>query len=163
NKVYALDGQTGEFQWEFKTRNQITCSPTIARDGTIYIGSFNKRMHALDGQTGKERWSFRSRAFISSSPAIAKDGTIYFGTWDKTFLALDGQTGKVKWKLQAPGYITSSSVLSRDGTIYIGAGSTVTAIAGTGHGPQASAWPMRGGNARHTGRATSSSPEAKAP
>ena len=120
-------------------------------------------MYALDGQTGEQKWSFRSRAFISSSPAIAQDGTIYFGTWDKTFVALDGQTGKPKWKLESPGFITSSSALSRDGTVYIGAGSTVNAIAGMGPGPQASPWPMRGGNAQHTGQAKASSAENKAP
>ncbi|MCP3691823.1 MAG: hypothetical protein GY917_06495, partial [Planctomycetaceae bacterium] len=57
----------------------------------------------------------------------------------------------------------SSSALSRDGTVYIGAGSTVNAIAGTGPGPQASPWPMRGGNARHTGRYESPSAENKVP
>ena len=62
---------------------------------------------------GGKLWEFKTRGFMFSSPAIGSDGTVYVGSNDKKLYAIK----------------TDSK------------------------GPAKSAWPMRGQNARHTGRA----------
>ena len=49
NKVYALDGLTGAMKWEFATWNQVTSSPAIGANGTVYIGSHDGYVYALAG------------------------------------------------------------------------------------------------------------------
>ena len=41
-KVYALDGKTGIKKWEFETGNEVSSSPAIGVDGTVYVGSADK-------------------------------------------------------------------------------------------------------------------------
>ena len=59
-------------------------------------------------------WEFVTGGEVSSSPAIGSDGTVYVGSWDKKLYAIK----------------TDSKGLAK------------------------SPWPMRGQNARHTGRAS---------
>ena len=61
---------------------------------------------------GTPIWEFETGNDVFSSPAIGSDGTVYVGSWDKKLYAIK----------------TDSK------------------------GPAKSPWPMRGQNARHTGR-----------
>ena len=62
--------------------------------------------------TGTPIWEFETGGSVTSSPAIGFDGTVYVGSWDKKLYAIK----------------TESLGLAK------------------------SPWPMRGQNARHTGR-----------
>ena len=62
---------------------------------------------------GTVLWEFETGSSVSSSPAIGPDGTVYVGSYDKKLYAIK----------------TDSKGLAK------------------------SPWPMRGQNARHTGRA----------
>ena len=90
-----------------------------------------------------------------ASPAIGDKGTVYIGanTGRKgEVLALNGKSGAKKWALEIGAII--GIVIGGDGTIYVGsAGGKVYAIKTDSKGPAKSPWPMRGQNARHTGRA----------
>jgi outer membrane protein assembly factor BamB len=61
---------------------------------------------------GTVLWEFKTGDSVDSSPAIGPDGTVYVGSWDKKLYAIK----------------TDSKDLAK------------------------SPWPMRGQNARHTGR-----------
>jgi outer membrane protein assembly factor BamB len=61
---------------------------------------------------GTVLWEFKTGEFVDSSPTIGSDGTVYVGSWDKKLYAIK----------------TDSKGLAK------------------------SPWPMRGQNARHTGR-----------
>ena len=66
-------------------------SPAIGDDGTVYIGSEDKKVYALDGATGTKKWEFetgKSQYGVRSSPVIGPDGTIYIGSYDKKLYAL---------------------------------------------------------------------------
>ena len=100
--------------WEFETGDDVYSSPAIGSDGTVYVGSNDKKLYAINGKTGVKLWEFETgdrRVF--SSPAIGSDGTVYVGARDKKLYAIK----------------TDSKGLAK------------------------SPWPMRGQNARHTGRA----------
>jgi outer membrane protein assembly factor BamB len=90
----------------------VYSSPAIGSDGTVYVGSIDKKLYAINGMTGAKLWEFEAGFYVQSSPAIGPDGTVYVGSDDKKLYAIK----------------TDSKGLAK------------------------SPWPMRGQNARHTGR-----------
>ena len=50
-------------------------SPAIGFDGTVYVGSSNKKLFAVNGKTGDKLWEFETGHLVGSSPAIGLDGT----------------------------------------------------------------------------------------
>src|SRR5574337_519147 len=67
-------------KWTFQTEGPITSSPAIGDDGTIYVGSKDKKLYAIN-RNGNLKWTFETQGEVDSSPAIRKDGTILFGSW----------------------------------------------------------------------------------
>ncbi len=63
-------------------------SPAIGSDGTVYVGSADKKLHAIHGKTGVKLWEFETRWAVTSSPAIGSDGTVYVGSNDKKLYAI---------------------------------------------------------------------------
>ena len=43
------------FLWEFKTGGPVASSPAIGPDGTVYVGSYDKKIYSLDGKTGEKK------------------------------------------------------------------------------------------------------------
>jgi hypothetical protein len=119
-------------------------SPSIAEDGTIYLGSWDHCLYALSKE-GELKWSFTTGLYVSSSPAFATDGTIYFGSQDRYFYALFAD-GSLKWKLW-----TDSPFVS-EGAVVICTKNGVIAIGENNGRPARSGWPMLLGNARRNGR-----------
>src|SRR5437879_12634151 len=85
--------------WSYPAPAVITTSPTLATDGTIYIGT-GIGLCAITN-AGSNRWTFpvamASGGAAIGSPAVSPDGTIYFGGGDATFYALNSD-GSQKWK-----------------------------------------------------------------
>ncbi|MDE2680203.1 MAG: PQQ-binding-like beta-propeller repeat protein, partial [Verrucomicrobiota bacterium] len=79
---------------------------------TVYVGSQDNKLYAINGKSGDKLWEFETGDLVDSSPAIGPDGTVYVGSGDKKLYAIK----------------TESLGLAK------------------------SPWPMRGQNARHTGR-----------
>ena len=46
--------EVGEVVWSFESGAAIRSSPSLGRDGTLYIGSEDKKVYAIDGKTGVE-------------------------------------------------------------------------------------------------------------
>ncbi len=93
---------------------------------------------------------------MQSSPAIGSDGTVYVGSGyvNKKFYALSGKSGVKLWEFETGHCVDSSPAIGPDGTVYIGShDKKVYAIKTDSKGLAKSPWPMRGQNARHTGRA----------
>ena len=61
--------------------------------------------------------------------------------------------GRFIWKFETEGSVLSSPAIGSDGTVYVGAyDNKLYAIKTDSTGLAKSPWPMRGQNARHTGR-----------
>ena len=84
---YALDSQTGQAKWCFKTKFRIESSPAVA-DGVVYFGGDDKYFYAVDSQSGQLLWKFKTRANIYASPVIAA-GIVYFGSNDSNLYAIE--------------------------------------------------------------------------
>jgi outer membrane protein assembly factor BamB len=152
-KLYAINGKSGVKLWEFKTGDQVYSSPAIGSDGTVYVGSADKKLYAINGKTGVKLWEFETGDDVDSSPAIGSDGTVYVGSRDKKLYAINPKIGVKLWEFETEGPVHSSPSIGPDGTLYVGSDDKkLYAIKTDSKGPAKSPWPMRGQNARHTGR-----------
>jgi outer membrane protein assembly factor BamB len=90
---------------------------------------------------------------VYSSPAIGSDGTVYVGSNDEKLYAINGKSGVKLWEFETGGDVRSSPAIGSDGTVYVGSyDKKLYAIKTDSKGLAKSPWPMRGQNARHTGR-----------
>ena len=74
--------------WEFETGGYVESSPAIGSDGTVYVGSLDKKLYAINGKTGVKLWEFETGSWVTSSPAIGSGDTVYVGSWDKKLYAI---------------------------------------------------------------------------
>ena len=127
----------GTQNWSYSTAGasiipgNILSSPSIAPDGTVYIGTEvgdstttnpAGKLFAITPQ-GALKWSapFTTSDWIDSTPAVGSDGTIYFGCWDGYLYAVNPD-GTQKWKRDLGAFISASPAIGADGVIYIGTG-----------------------------------------
>ncbi|MDC0219454.1 PQQ-binding-like beta-propeller repeat protein, partial [Verrucomicrobia bacterium] len=68
------------FLWEFETGGNVSSSPAIGPDGTVYVGSNDNKLYAINGKSGVKLWEFETGGTVYSSPAIGSDGTVYVGS-----------------------------------------------------------------------------------
>jgi outer membrane protein assembly factor BamB len=71
-------------------------------------------------------------------------------------MGAEKKPGTVLWEIKTGRGVYSSPAIGSDGTVYVGSGfgdKKLYAIKTESHGPAKSPWPIRGQNARHTGRA----------
>jgi hypothetical protein len=104
---------------------------------------------------GTVLWEFETGFTVASSPAIGPDGTVYVGSDDNKLYAINGKSGVKLWEFETGGPVSSSPAIGSDGTVYVGSGlpdNNLYAIKTDSKGLAKSPWPMRGQNARHTGR-----------
>ena len=110
-------------RWRFKTGDDVKGHPSIAEDGTIYVGSFDYLLYAIN-PNGTLKWKRDGDYCGSSSVAIGNDGILYFGS----LYAAYPNNGTTKWSLDLPNNYFSSHAISADGTIYVSAGGCLIAV-----------------------------------
>ena len=91
--------ENGDVLWSVDMGEPIFASPTLGRDGTIYIGSNASTLMAFRANESEAvpMWTYTANDWIDATAAIGEDGTIYVGTYDSTLVALDPDTGQSKW------------------------------------------------------------------
>ena len=97
-------------------REKIWSTPAVS-DGTLYIGSFNKKIYAVDTVTGNKEWEYLTEGSVIAQPLII-DGTIYIGSLDRNFYALD-TNGALKWKFTGENWFWAKAIIL-EGKIYAG-------------------------------------------
>ena len=86
----------------------VVGSATVAADGTIYFGSYDKNLYALHPD-GTLKWHYLTEGYIKSTPALSANGTVFVNTsWDGVAAGQDealyaitwngGATGSMAWK-----------------------------------------------------------------
>jgi len=116
---YGKSGNWFKVKWKFENKDSMMySSPTINKNGTIYIGSYDRYLYAIN-PNGTMRWRYKTGGGIKSSPAIAEDGTIYVGSQDAKLYAFY-PNGTKKWSLTiGDGWVHTSPVIDEDGIIYV--------------------------------------------
>jgi outer membrane protein assembly factor BamB len=147
-KLYAVappmgDGKKGTIRWTFRFAEfpgkgapvvshsppagadgiGTGASPTIASDGTIYIGANNSNFYAI-APDGHLEWMFEAEREIagiwSTAVLSADESTLYFGANRGGIYALNRQDGSLRWRYPIVGSIYSSPALDATGTLYTG-------------------------------------------
>ncbi len=130
-RLYALNTSDGSIKWPtlpsgLDLEGPIYSSPTVADDGTIYIGSdgasFQGLLFAINPD-GTEKWRYTfSPNNPRCKPTIGPDGTIYIGVDDNYLYAITDEetSGSLKWRFQTSDRVHSSPLVHDDGTIWFG-------------------------------------------
>jgi outer membrane protein assembly factor BamB len=131
--LYKLDLGTGSLAWKFGTHGGgvarelpniksdvydfVASAPAVA-EGTVYIGSADKRLYAVDVDSGAEKWHFDTGSIVRSTPAV-DHGRIFFGSRDHFVYAVDAKSGALAWKYDTRREVVSSPLVA-GGSAYIG-------------------------------------------
>jgi outer membrane protein assembly factor BamB len=131
--LYKLERHTGKPVWQFDTHggsvprdlsesgsatyDYLTSAAAVV-DGTVYIGSADRRLYAVDAEAGLEKWHFDTRDVVRSTPAVAH-GRVFFGSRDHNIYAVDAKTGALTWKYDTIREVVSSPLVVEE-TVYIG-------------------------------------------
>jgi outer membrane protein assembly factor BamB len=92
-------------------------SPTIAKDGTIYVGSDDYNFYAIY-PNGTIKWKITTTHWIQADAAVGSDGTVYFISYEGNAYAVYPNS-TVMWKTPVTGY-PRTPVIDSNGTIYVG-------------------------------------------
>lgn len=113
-------------KWLYRSGGNISSSPAIATDGTIYIHVFKttSELHAVNHDSSN-KWICQTYGYKinddypHSSPAIGIDRTIYIGSNDHKLYAITPD-GTAKWSYETKTPIRSSAAIGSDGKIFFG-------------------------------------------
>jgi outer membrane protein assembly factor BamB len=136
--LYAVNPD-GSLKWDKGMPGDVHSSPSIAQDGTVYVGvhypteaygTSTSTLIAVGSATtgylfavtpnGTTKWFADLFGAVDSSAAIGGDGTIYVGSDDFHVWALNPADGSKKWVFPTRDVVKSSPVIAADGTIYVG-------------------------------------------
>ena len=90
----AVDKQTGELRWQYKTDAMLFSRPAVS-DKFIVLPTSDKRLVWLDKKNGKLKWQYNADGpYVADG--IVKDGILYQGGF-KTFQAWDVKRHRLLW------------------------------------------------------------------
>ena len=113
--------------WAFQTGRGVFSSPVVGGDGTVYVGSADRRFYAIS-PTGRLRWRVRTGQIIDSAALLDDRGRVYFGSGDGHLYARDAQTGAPVWAFQAEAPSATGAFINWfEGNVAIGADGTLIA------------------------------------
>ena len=100
-RVYSLDKQFGDLNWESKVLDErhgkLWTSPVIQGD-TLYGSTLDGHIYALSAETGELLgWSFEAGAGFASSPVIHGD-TLFVGSFDRRLYAIETGSNVSRWR-----------------------------------------------------------------
>ena len=115
----------GTLKWKCEIDWYVASSPTIAEDGTIYVGDSDYawgKLYSIS-PNGTLNWKYHTYGQILSSPTIGFDGTIYVGDGDYYINAIN-PNGTLRWRYKTGLVVYSSPAIGSDGTVYCGSHDT---------------------------------------
>lgn len=87
-RLYALDGATGEERLSTRLLDLSGAAPAVDREGTIYVPG-RDRLYAVNGRDGRLLWDMEVDGGVSATPTLGADGqTVYFTTGRGVLYAL---------------------------------------------------------------------------
>lgn len=119
----------GNLVWGHLSDEVVRMTPSIASDGTVYMGDYNGAFFAFNPD-GTQRWMGTYTRFKWASPAIGTDGTIYTGCGehDTKFNAISPGDGSLVWDYTATEKVRSAPAIDSDGIIYFSDFKTMYAL-----------------------------------
>jgi outer membrane protein assembly factor BamB len=136
--ICALSAETGSLlDWSFEAEAGFASAPVID-EGTIYVGSFDRRLYAIEIGSNASMWRFPEEEpadnWFWASPVVS-GGVVYAACLDGKLYAVEARTGEELWEFDAGEPIVSSPVLTGERLIVIDQSGVVYVfdlLAGTG-------------------------------
>ena len=104
NGVLALDAETGDILWNFRTLGEVMPTPAY-NDGAVYITTGDKHLYKLDPDTGELLHKANIGSVVSMSAPNITGNTLYVGGGSPipyTFSAFDLESDEFKWQIEFP-------------------------------------------------------------
>ncbi len=112
SSCYGIDLADGGISWTFTADAPMT-APPAARDGTVYVGSWDNHVYALDAKDGEVSWQHATGWGVDTTPAV--DGRyVYVASMDNGLYCLDAMTGELQWMQSLAAAVHSSPALYGD-------------------------------------------------
>ena len=113
----------GTLHWKFTASANISLSPAVGPDGTVYAADDTGRLYAINPADGSQKWAFKSENsdVINFPPVVGGDGTVYVVAAGTKTYAVNPAGGK-KWgpsPVVPANNISNRPVLNPDGGVYI--------------------------------------------
>jgi len=115
-QCYALAVDDGSISWTFAAMAPMT-APPAARNGLVYVGSWDNHVYALHADTGDLRWKHATGWGVDVTPAVDGD-YVYVGSMDNGLYCLDAASGDLEWMRSHASAVHSSPVLYGDYVFY---------------------------------------------
>lgn len=115
-QCYAIDGETGNVQWEFETNGIITVEPFV-HEGIIYFGSWDSMVYAVYATNGSLKWKYQTGWGVETTPVVS-EGLVFVGSHDNNLYALNKETGEDIWVFSCNAGIHSSPVVSNGHVLF---------------------------------------------
>ena len=97
SRMLAIDMATGQLVWESAVSGPAHGVPALA-DGSLFLGTLNKRVIALDASNGSKLWEYEGGDPFPGTVAV-QDGIVYAGSRGGVVHAIDAQSGEPLWKV----------------------------------------------------------------
>jgi len=122
--VYAIDRDSGEVRWRFRTPDQTWSLPAVDADsGRLFVGNnalvslLGDNTYALDPSDGSKLWGASSNGSVAASPLLTPDGQVIVGGYDGFLRAYAAEDGAPAWEVGVRDHIYASPALLPDGTV----------------------------------------------
>jgi hypothetical protein len=115
--LYAVEAESGNLVWLFKTDSPVASSPLL-RDEKVFFGCHDGTLRSVDLETGQVGWTTQTNEKSWSGFAVDHSVLCYAGS-DKAIHALDTSNGHELWNFPANSRIPAAPTIS-DWTVYFG-------------------------------------------
>jgi outer membrane protein assembly factor BamB len=115
NQILALNAETGDLIWQFRTNHSVWGSPTY-KDGRLFVTSLDRSVYALEAETGELLWQQTLEGAIASQ-AVVNEGLVYVSSFAHGVHALSVENGEEQWRAEADNWVWGSPVLD-NGMLY---------------------------------------------
>ena len=117
--ITVLNADNGGQNWSTNIGSNLSATPTIDAEGTIYIGGINGMMYAIQ-QGGSIAWSLNTEHEIRSQASIGVSDNIYIGN-DGGYVYAIKKNGTQIWKLDVDGAVWGKVLIGEDNFVYAAA------------------------------------------
>ena len=118
----AVDKQSGELRWQYKTDGMLFSRPAVS-DKSVILPTSDKRLVWLDKKSGKQQWQYEAQGpYVADG--VVRDGVLYQGGY-MTFQAWDVNSHSLLWDFDSiQNYCQAAPVVDGSDVIF-GAWDTV--------------------------------------
>ncbi len=119
-QLMAFDAY-GNLKWTQKQAGNLTCKPTVAPGGNIYVINNNSVLTGISKE-GQSLWKTPLCQIMGGgtwpSPVVGADGSIYAVCKGREIYNLDADSGAIRWQFTTNDKMESSPAAHPDGLVF---------------------------------------------